>query len=57
MTGWSFMARAMEPWILILPERKADCGFREPDASLPKFSSEVVTVMSSSKSCEAEGNH
>jgi hypothetical protein len=24
---------------------------------LAKFSSEVVTVMSSSKSCEAEGNH
>ena len=46
ITGWSFMASAMEPWILILPERKADCGLREPDASLAKFSSEVVTVMS-----------
>ena len=50
MTGWSFMARAMLPWILIFPERKADCGLREPDASLAKFSSDVVTVMSSSKS-------
>ena len=57
MTGWSFIARAMEPWILILPERKADCGLREPDASLAKFSSEVVTVMSSSMSCEGEGNY
>ena len=51
------MASAMEPWILILPERKADCGLREPDASLAKFSSEVVTVMSSSISCQSEGNH